>query len=531
MDRTPLREHNIIDDDLEDGFVGPERRSNLSWYLHSAAVHAKIALFKVSCTLLPSFVSSRLRASIPSGSSNHSRYTSALDGVRGCACIAVMNYHILWVYQPFVHYGYGLSQEDLAVCIQEPNVVMRNDSLLQLPIVRLLYSPTGSVSAFFVIAGFVLAYKPLTLSRKGRWLDVFSSLTSSTFRRAIRLYLPAIAASLLSLITFRFGWWQYRDVLVSSPLSNQISTTEVSEPVIISQPTLLLQVGDWLQDLSNMINNWSWPEYYPKYNAHLWTIGSELRASMVVFLTLPVYLMMRTPYRVILILLLIFYAYAYHRWDVTLFLSGIMLADLSQARQMSFEDERDPSHQPIFLGGAPRPTWRIILHNLLQVLLLILALYTLSTPDFCLAYTPGYRHLSRFIPPPVPETHRFYPSLGALLTVFLVSYNPPSWFLNHYILNSSVAQYFGRISLSLYLLHGPLLHIVGYRLFAWAWSCTGREGLLAYCAGFGLAYCIFFALVVWVSDIFWRVVDVRSVHFARWLERRVMSSTAESVVV
>ena len=150
---------------------------------------------------------------------------------------------------------------------------------------------------------------------------------------------------------------------------------------------------------------------------------------------------------------------------------------------------------------------------------------TLCAPDVCIVFTPGYRNLSRLIP---PFDENFYPSFDAFLTVFVVSSSPPSWFVNRYILNSSLLQYFGRISFSLYLIHGGLMGIFSNRIFNWVWSLTGRDSLLAHCAGFGIAYGLFFALAIWVADIFWRVVNVRSVRFARWLERYVTISVAES---
>ena len=103
---------------------------------------------------------------------------------------------------------------------------------------------------------------------------------------------------------------------------------------------------------------------------------------------------------------------------------------MSQARQPTFEYRRKASQQPIFLGARPprKAIWRVILANFTQSLLLIFALYTCSTPPFCLEYTPGYRILSRLIPRFDIEYHRFYPFFGAFLTVFLVSYNSPDWF-------------------------------------------------------------------------------------------------------
>ena len=198
--RAVSRERDRLDNNLEGDLTNPEKHSILSQFLRTAARNAKVAPLNVSCTLLPSFVLSRLRTRIPSISLNNTRSTSALDGIRGWACVAVLNHHNLWVYQPLVHYGYGLSQEDMAACIKVPEVAMRNDHLLRLPFVRLLHAGTASVSAFFIMLGFVLAYKPLMLSRKGRWQDILSTLAFSIFRRGIRLYLPSIAASFFVVI-------------------------------------------------------------------------------------------------------------------------------------------------------------------------------------------------------------------------------------------------------------------------------------------------------------------------------------------
>jgi hypothetical protein len=39
--------------------------------------------------------------------------------------------------------------------------------------------------------------------------------------------------------------------------------------------------------------------------------------------------------------------------------------------------------------------------------------------------------------------------------------------------------------------------------------------------GFGVAFVIVTALVVWAADIFWRTVDDRCVALAKWSERLV----------
>lgn len=81
-------------------------------------------------------------------------------------------------------------------------------------------------------------------------------------------------------------------------------------------------------------------------------------------------------------------------------------------------------------------------------------------------------------------------------------------------------QYFGKISYAIYLVHGPVLHVVGYRVERWAWGITGVETQQQYVTGFVLGAVFVVPIVVWVADLFWRGVDARTVVFARWVEGR-----------
>ena len=117
MNRAPSGNRDGLDNDPEGNLTIPKKYSILSGYLHSAARHAKGALLDVPRTVLPSFLLSRLRTSTPSSSSSHTRSTSALDGIRGLAFLAVLNHHILWVYQPLVHYG--------CKCFPSPNFLFQ----------------------------------------------------------------------------------------------------------------------------------------------------------------------------------------------------------------------------------------------------------------------------------------------------------------------------------------------------------------------------------------------------------------------
>ena len=76
----------------------------------------------------------------------------------------------------------------------------------------------------------------------------------------------------------------------------------------------------------------------------------------------------------------------------------------------------------------------------------------------------------------------------------------------------------------MYLVHGPIVHMLGFWLVPWCWSFIGKETAWGREVGFLIAFAVVTAVVIRVSDLFWRYVDVRGVAFARWLEKQVTVS-------
>lgn len=179
-------------------------------------------------------------------------------------------------------------------------------------------------------------------------------------------------------------------------------------------------------------------------------------------------------------------------------------------------------------------------HAILPTILLTISLYLLSQPDINSHLTPGWITLTSLIPPWWTEHYRFYQSIGAVIFVYAVSrysssaptavasstmtapifssyFNPRTFF------ESSVAQYLGKISFAIYLVHGPVLHTLGYTVMNFVWTqMTGTETDGQYIIGFSLASLLVVPMVVWVADVFWRGVDEPVVKFARRVEERVV---------
>ncbi|KAJ4407683.1 hypothetical protein N0V85_004330 [Neurospora sp. IMI 360204] len=204
-----------------------------------------------------------------------------------------------------------------------------------------------------------------------------------------------------------------------------------------------------------------------------------------------------------------------------------------------YESIRPPPPRPpsATLSPLPSPAGS----TLLPTLLLLISLYLLSQPDINSHLTPGWIGLTSLIPHWWTEDYRFYQSMGAVLFVYSVSRYPSSAnssfsgsgpgsapifssILNpKSLFESSIAQYLGKISYAIYLVHGPVLHTVGYTVMKFTWThVTGTETDGQYVTGFMLASLVVVPLVVWVADVFWRGVDEPVVSLAKRVEERVI---------
>lgn len=89
------------------------------------------------------------------------------------------------------------------------------------------------------------------------------------------------------------------------------------------------------------------------------------------------------------------------------------------------------------------------------------------------------------------------------------------------IFDNRFSVYLGKISYALYLVHGPILNMLGFWLVPYLWQMTGKETMVGKETGFLLAAVIVTPLVVWAADIFAKEVDVRCVKLAKWVESLV----------
>jgi peptidoglycan/LPS O-acetylase OafA/YrhL len=435
--------------------------------------------------------------------------TAYLDGIRGVAAFFVFIHHFVLDWFPSLSNGYGANDS--------------NTNFFQLPGIRIIYSGRGMVSTFFVISGYVISYKALRLMRAGQYGALLDSLSSSVFRRGMRLYFPTIVCTFINLMICRMGWFR-----VDVQHHNMVPAPE---------ETLMLQLKHWWAVTIEFINpfgavgvhhiygNW--------YDGHLWTIPIEMRGSIVVFIVLVGLAKVRPGMRLLGLAAISLFALQMTHWDIFLFLTGTFLADVGFA--FATRAARSPStvsSQPDLFdyiwGLAPRfgiTDYHIALvWSISTKVLAAIAVWFLCTPDLAMAESPGYRELFNFTPARYVETgtvDKFWLAQGAVLFIVAVSCSPTL----QCPFTTGFAQYLGNISYALYMAHGPVLYTLGMQILLRALGAEGPEGSEPYgptAYAWAFTGCIFLntTLCFLFADWLWRVVDVRSVKLAKWVSDR-----------
>ncbi len=255
---------------------------------------------------------------------------------------------------------------------------------------------------------------------------------------------------------------------------------------------------------------------------------------MMLFLTLMGTARLKTWVRLVCVGLLAWFTDRSDKWEMLLFYAGMLLAELDLMRGAHTTPtaatsppltETQKYHHPALLSldhtlSPPTPSRRSRAKSLGWVALSILALYLMSQPDDGGHATPGWVFLTSLIPDHWGDKYRYWQAVGSVLFIFAVG-RSPGW---QRFFNSPVVQYFGKISYAIYLMHGPVMHTVGYAIERAVWNVTGVEGL-NYNLGFVLASFLVIPSVIWAADIFWRAVDAPVVRFAKWVE--VKSSVSD----
>lgn len=444
--------------------------------------------------------------------------TSWLDGLRGLAALCVFNYHFLCTYGDQTVMPWGDE---------------KHRWLIELPIVRLPYLGLPMVNIFFIVAGYVIALKPLQLMQSKSNEKLLHTLCSSVFRRLFRLYLPVVASTLLVLLATRMYLMEFmRPHMVDKGMFP--GTREKQIPRFDTMGDQLLY---WYREMGKLTSVWDWRPFYPLHDPHLWTIQYEFRSSLVLYLLLLLVAKVRTYARLGILFVFSIYCLSWDRWEIVLYLWGSCLAqwDIIRAENRQLrrgtllltDKELDELPPVLSSDSSASPAFRFpplsspqIKRKFNQGIYgagFVLALWLLSAPKVGFTTEYGYQALSRLIPSFYSRKEKFLPTLGSVLLLWLLTHCSPTS-VGHRILNGNVVQYFARISFALYLVHGPLLHLYGYYVPILAWRVLDRRSTTGYCAGILIGWCVNLASALWAADVFHREVDLRCVRIAKWLE-------------
>ena len=324
------------------------------------------------------------------------------------------------------------------------------------------------------------------------------------------------------ILTGVFSWAGTFDRASKVFHSQEWQVFELHEATPPRYDTFYVQVSDAIKNAFVMTYSWRWDMNTTPgdYDLHLWTIPTEFRASMVLFLTLIATSRLRQKWRFVYLAIFGAYCIGTNRRDVLLFLAGMFLAEIDLIRQ-----ERR-------LTLAIRPARRSTLFWLCPF---ILGLYLICIPPIGAEFMFGFRTLVRWTNH-LPHDGEFFGYQGAILQCFgaaLITWTAANSTFLAPLFTNPVSQYLGQISYALYLVHGNVLKSLFYSVIQWIADVTGGFGtanqwgtqlLVGTTAKLITAWLLGLVIVlpvtIWVADLFWRGIDVPVVRFARWVEKQ-----------
>ena len=421
------------------------------------------------------------------------RPTDFLDGLRGYAAFVVFIHHFFMPVYLQWQLGYGGGQPR--------NNGTDDHYVAQLPFIRLLFSGPPCVYLFFVVSGFSISLKPISLVRAGASPQFLDTMVSAIFRRTARLYVPCLAMLFISLVLTCGGAYDY---VYARRADWPIAGARLVVPQSFN--TMMGTIMDWIFKVFYWVDplpRKTGPNFIP-YSSQLWTIPVELRCSLVCFVAIIGLARVRPMVRIGCLTGIAVYWHLRTNLDAPLFLAGTILAELFLIRQ-----EYAPKHAPQQESGKER---------LCNTAGFVISLFFLGFPrkrgDTAMFWGTLYRVATFLVGDSIDAPSNFFLTLGSVGVVYSVSRSPS---LQH-MFTSPLGRYLGKISFALYLVHMSMLVWFGYRTIPFWWSVIGTEVLWKYAAALGIAFLVQTVVTVWVADLFWRAVDAPSVTFARWIE-------------
>jgi peptidoglycan/LPS O-acetylase OafA/YrhL len=429
-----------------------------------------------------------------------------LDGLRGFAALLVYFHHNqLWSHD---EKGNNVYQNSFGAG--------NRHYFAALPFVRLFFSGGHfAVSIFFVLSGYVLSFKSLSLIHKDQTMSASEGIGSALFRRWLRLYIPVIAVT-LSWMVFRHSSRVWLDI-----------------PEMKS--TFREDLKHWYYTFKNysFVFSTNIYEFTEPYHQHAWSIPIEFKGSIITYTALSALSRCTKTARLWCeVALIIYFLYIVDGYYGAMFIAGMLLCDLDF---LAWDEQL-----PLFLKVLSGFKEFIFFH------LFLVALYLGGVPSYdapnvdraaWLAKSPGWRWLSRLKPQAVFDAKWFYLFWAAFLAVASIPRLP--WLKRFF--ETRFCQYLGRISFALYLVHGPVIWLLGDRLYAavgferprhkdgipqWVSKFPiSQKGPMGLELAFWVPQLIILPVTLYLAELVTRLVDEPSVRFTNWLYRKSIAQT------
>lgn len=395
----------------------------------------------------------------------------ALHGLRGVASIIVVLYHSVLIMSDAVEYGYGYENNTL---------------IHQLPFIRVVFAGRAMIRIFFTLSGYILSFEILRKSKIGLWSHVHETVASAMLRRGIRLFVPPLVTTFITMLLFNVGAFD--------------ATTSPSFPTIRRGGSIIPQIFDWITESGRMMNVFRWHTFTIPYNPHLWTLPHEYRGSMLLFGTLTACSRVKLRFRIMVFGIILLNAVVDNHLEVALFFCGSVLAEVV-----------------LWKKGLPRtfsmPSSDI--RELICFLGFIAGLYLLGFPAYAAAQTPGYHWLAR-LAPSMLEGHEWWHSVGSVLVVGTVVMSQN---LQQPLLNRPI-QRLGDISFSVYLIHNPVIRLL-IPFWVERLEDIGLTNTLGKAGSYVLLGYVAWPVLLSLSTLVFTWVDQPSMELARWFQNGI----------
>jgi len=171
----------------------------------------------------------------------------------------------------------------------------------------------------YVATGYVLSLKPLQHIQKEEWTELLATVTSRTFRRVLRIYLPAVVATFIAACCTRFSLFDY--------------TNGFQRPTIRTTRSWSEQLYHLYREDSNFLHISRWKQVWPTYIRALWTLQTMMRGPLVLFLTTVGLSRARRDIRCLAIAALMLSSYHANQLEIMSMMGGLIVADLHIANR------------------------------------------------------------------------------------------------------------------------------------------------------------------------------------------------------